>query len=44
MPAALSLRVDRGQSMALCVDPYLDPYQLCLMRLLRLLEVLGERG
>jgi hypothetical protein len=26
------------------VDPYLDPYESCLMRLIRLLDVLGERG
>jgi len=24
--------------------PYLDPYQSCRMRLIRLLDVLGERG
>jgi len=26
------------------VAPYLDPYDSCLMRLMRLLDVLGERG
>ncbi len=25
-------------------DPYLDPYRSCLMRLMRLFLVLGERG
>ena len=26
------------------VDPYLDPYRSCLMRLMRLLRVLDVRG
>jgi hypothetical protein len=27
-----------------CLDPYLDPYQSSLMRLMRLLDELGVRG
>ena len=34
----------RSTSVALAVDPYLNPYRSCLMRLICLLDALGVRG